>query len=135
VKFTDGEYEFLTGRPDLHCFCFECDAKVVKGIEQDREIEQRCEVFFGKLNVRMEIFEANVDKKVAAMDSRKEMELARTKDEISKELQILSSEINSVKGIVDTQLGNNNKDIKALSVQVNEMLEGQDKSWSDAVKK
>jgi len=65
VKFTDREYEFLTARPDLHWFCFECDAKVVKGIEQDREIEQRCEVFFGKLNVRMEIFEANMDKKTS----------------------------------------------------------------------
>jgi len=135
VKLSDREYDFLSARPDLHWFCVECDSKVVKSIMYDKEIEQRCEIFFEKISARMASFEERIDNKLADMMGQKEVDDARIKDELSKNFQKLSDEFNNVKCEVDKQLCNSNKEIKDMSDRMKELFGGQDKSWNDVVKR
>jgi len=124
MKLSDREYEFLSTRSDLHWFCVQCEAKVVKSIMYDKEIEQRCEDFFGQIKTRMMEFEDRIDSKITGM-----------KENVSKEFHKISNDLNDVKGIVDQQLSSNKKEMAALSSKLDEMLLGQGDSWSKVVKR
>ena len=132
VKFSEREYEFLTERSDLHWFCVECDVKVVKCITQDKEIEQRCDDFFGKLNARMVVFEASVDKKLAELGPQMDAEVCKMKQDVAKQIGKLSDEVNTMKAVVDMQLNVNAKHIKELNTKMSELIEGQEQEDDDS---
>ena len=96
---------------------------------QEKEIEQRCEDFFGKLNARIE---ASVDKKLAEFGFQRDAEVVKMKQEVAKEIGKLSDEVNSIKATVDMQLSANASDIKALNAKMSELIEGQEQEDGDS---
>jgi hypothetical protein len=73
TKFSEQEYELLNARPDLHWFCANCEEKVVKSINLDRDVEQRCNDFLKEIKDQVRGIEDNFNKQLADKVSRKEM--------------------------------------------------------------
>ncbi len=65
VEVAPEEYTFLTRRKLCHWYCPACEAKVVKAIRVDAEIEVRCKKFMDKMESRIERIEADMSSKVS----------------------------------------------------------------------
>ena len=54
VDIESAEYIILAKRPDFHWYCAHCEPKVIKSMNIEKEIEQRCEAYIAKTEERME---------------------------------------------------------------------------------
>jgi len=61
IKLSDVEYDLLNSRKDLHWYCGKCENKVLKSIHLDKEIEQKLENFWAKVEDRLAQFNHDVD--------------------------------------------------------------------------
>ncbi len=53
----------------MHWFCPLCDKKAVRSIKSDREVEERCDAFLGRMENRVKCIETEL----ASMPSREEV--------------------------------------------------------------
>ena len=127
IKLTDSEYDLLNSRKDLHWYCNKCESKVFKSIHLDKEIEQKLEVFWAKVEDRL--LQMNQEFKY-------EKQVTQTKIQaVEVVLKDLREDMNNVKAAVDKQLVQKDRELKELSTKVNEIIEGEEGEWTEVVKK
>jgi len=118
ITLTDSEYDLLNSHKDLHWYCNMCESTVFKSIQLDKEIEQKLEVFWVKVEDRL--LQIN-------QEFEYEKLVTPTKiDAVEVVLKDLREDMNNVKAAVDKQLVQKDKELKELSTKVNEIIESEE---------
>jgi len=105
--------------------CSKCESKVIKSIQLDKEIQQKLEVFWTKVEDRL--VQMNQE-----FESAKQVTQAKIQA-VEVVLKDLREDMNNVKAVVDKQLGQKDKKLKQLSTKVNEIIESKEGEWTDMV--
>ncbi|KAH3786673.1 hypothetical protein DPMN_164781 [Dreissena polymorpha] len=62
LKLSNADYESFKN-PLFHWFCPSCDAKVMRNVKQERDIEERCAAWMNKMEIRKVKLEEEMLKK------------------------------------------------------------------------
>jgi len=132
IKLSDVEYDLLDSRKGLHWYCGKCEIKVLKSIHLDKEIEQKLENLWAKVEDRLAQFNRDVDSVTESTNAKIQavkVILTELRTDMNKNLQQMNDDMNKVKTEVDKQLILKHTEINSLSTKVNEIIEGEEWKW------
>jgi len=128
----------LNSCKDLHWYCGRCETKVLKSIHLDKEINQKLDLFWAKVEDRL----AQCDREVESIRQHTnaqiqsvETGLKDLRADMNRNLQQINEDMNNARAAFDKQLTLNQMDVTNLSTKVTEIFEGQEGEWTEVVKR
>jgi len=123
INIGDEAHKVLQELDTCHWFCAPCNSKVSKVFPSIVKLSDRMK------EVENQILKTDRDMQVVSG------QIAKVKEDMTKDLQKLSGELNNVKAEVDNHLEKTKQEITLLSTKISEMTEGHEGGWNEVVKK